>query len=59
MTKPASNSFNDYCNSVGSALASNVHCNVNPLLYVNSNAIINYDARSVRRGDNFSNPFYK
>ena len=35
--KQISNSFNDYFNSVGSTLASNMHSIVNPLLYVDSN----------------------
>ena len=35
--KQISNNFNDYFISVGSTLASNIHSNVNPLLYVDSN----------------------
>ena len=35
--KQISNSFNNYFISVGSTLASNIHSNVNPLLYVDSN----------------------
>ena len=35
--KQISNSFNDYFISVGSTLASNIHSNVNTLLYVDSN----------------------
>ena len=35
--KQISNSFNNYFISVGSTLASNIHSNVNLLLYVDSN----------------------
>ena len=31
------NSFNDYYVNVGSTLSSNIHCNVSPLSYVESN----------------------
>ena len=35
--KQISNRFNNYFISIGSTLASNIHSNVNPLLYVDSN----------------------
>ena len=31
-----SNTFNDYFISIGSILANSIHCNVNPLLYVDN-----------------------
>ena len=31
------NRFNDYFVNVGSSLSSNIHCNVNPLYYVEAN----------------------
>ena len=40
-----SNTFNDYFISIGSILANSIHCNVNPLLYVDNipNSIVTPD----------------
>ena len=36
-SKTIANSFNDYFINVGSTLANNIHSNVDPLLYIQSN----------------------